>query len=398
MAKDPISKQERKIYLFGFFYMFLVLIPVIVPFFQSFGLSMAEIFKLQAIFGIGVVIFEVPTGYVADIFGRKVSLVLGAILASIGFFGFIIGKSFWEFAMVEFVLSLGTSFISGSDDALLYDSLPKNDRKRTSHAFANYQLSEQCGESVASLLGGFLATISLAYVIWGQFFASLIAILVALTIKESKREVSRKHKENFKKVLREIFVGDPILRLTFINSILWGLSTFIAVWTYQKHWQEVGIPLAFFGVLWAGYNISTGIVGKGVHSWEHKYGARKVLLAMALLPSLGYFGLGLIPGMFSVVFGILHYVSRGINGVIMSDAMNWRLSSDFRATAGSIKSFAFRLGFALVGPAVGYSIDQYSLRTTYLILGSVFLLLIPLVLMPLIRRIEAMGKLEIPHS
>lgn len=378
--------------------MFLVLIPVIVPFYQSFGLSMSQIFQLQAIFGIGVVLFEVPTGYIADLFGRKTSMLFGGVLSSIGFFGLVIGNQFWHFAIVQFILAIGLAFVSGSDVALLYDSLPREDRKKTSQAFANLQLADQIGESLAALLGGFLATISLLYAAWGQFFASLMVIVVALTLKEPKRVVSRAHKENFARVFREIFRGDEILRLTFINSILWGLATFFAVWTYQKHWQELGVSLAYFGVIWALYNITTGIVGKSVHSLEHRFGARKVLLLMAILPSLGYFGMSLVPGLISIAFGILHYVSRGINGVIMNDALNWRLSSDFRATVGSIKSFSFRLGFAVLGPFVGYSIDHLSLRVTYIILGIVFLLAIPLVLMPLIRKIEAVGKVEIPHT
>jgi MFS family permease len=390
--------QERRIYLFGFFYMFLVLIPVIIPFYQSLGLSMAQIFQLQALFGVAVVIFEVPTGYLADLFGRKASLIFGQSLAAIGFLGYAFGTEYWHFVLIQSVLGIGLSFVSGSDSALLYESIPREDRKRTANAFANLQLAEQCGESLASLLGGFLATISLLYAAWGQFIASLLGIVVALGLQEKKRKVSHEHKENFRRVFREIFRGDPILRLTFINSVLWGLSTFFAVWTYQKHWQEVGVPLALFGVLWAAYNISTGLIGKSVHRLERRMGARRLLLLMALLPSIGYFGLGLVPGFISIAFGLCHYVSRGINGVIMSDAMNWRLNSEFRATAGSLKSFAFRLGFALVGPIVGYSIDRLSLSTTYLILGAVFLAVIPLALLPLIRRIEALGRSEIPQD
>lgn len=150
--------------------MFLVLIPVMVPFFQAFGLSMEQIFQLQAIFGFGVALFEVPTGYIADLFGRKASLVVGSALSSLGFCGFVVGTSFGHFAGAEVVLALGAACISGSDEALLYDSLPREDRKRTAHAFANYQLSEQIGESVASLIGGFLATVSLAYAAWGNFW------------------------------------------------------------------------------------------------------------------------------------------------------------------------------------------------------------------------------------
>lgn len=389
--------QEKRIYCFAFFYMFLVLIPVIVPFFQGHGLSMEKIFQLQAIFGIGVVIFEVPTGYLADIFGRKKTLVLGGVSSVIGFSGLAAGSEFWHFAVAEFVLSLGAAFVSGSDSAMLYESLPKDDRKRTANAFANLQLSQQLGESTASLLGGFLATLGMIYAAWAQVGAAVLVVLVSLGLKEEKRDVSRQHGQNFQKVFREVFFGDKILRLTFLNSVVWGLATFFAVWTYQKHWQELGVGLAYFGILWAIYNLSAGIAGKFSHSLEHRWGAKKILLIMALLSSLSYFGLALAPGLWAIAFGLGHYVSRGINGVIMNDALNWRLSSEFRATANSLKSFAFRLGFAILGPGVGYLIDQYSLTTAYLILGTAFLMAIPVVLFPLIKKIEESGKKEVPY-
>ena len=315
-----------------------------------------------------------------------------------GFAIFLRGHLFWHFAAAEFVLAIGTAFVSGSDESLLYESIPRNDRKRTTLAFANLQLAEQCGESSAALLGGFLATFSLLFAVWGQLMASVVVIVVALSLREPKRQISKSHSENFKRVLREVFVQDPILRLTFSNSVFWGLSTFFAIWTYQKHWQEVGVPLALFGVLWAAYNLSTGVVGKFVHSLEHRFGAKTLLLTMALSSCLAFFGMGIVSGYLSVLFGFLHYVSRGINGVLMSDAMNWRLNSDFRATANSLKSFAFRLGFAIFGPLVGWAIDRYSLNRVYIVLGSVFLLGLPTLLWPLIRHIDAAGKSEIPHA
>ena len=71
--------------IFSFFWMFLVLIPVIVPYFTSLGLTMSQIFQLQATFAIGVVLFEVPTGYLGDLYGRKRSICLGALFSGIGF-------------------------------------------------------------------------------------------------------------------------------------------------------------------------------------------------------------------------------------------------------------------------------------------------------------------------
>ena len=71
-----MNRSFQKIFLLELGWMFMVIIPVIVPFFEGHGMDMEQIFILQAIFGISVVILEVPSGYVADIIGRKNSLII----------------------------------------------------------------------------------------------------------------------------------------------------------------------------------------------------------------------------------------------------------------------------------------------------------------------------------
>ena len=102
---------------------FLLILPTIVLFFQANGLSLTEVFVLQSFFSVSIVILEVPTGYFADVFGRKLSLVAGNGLAFLGLLVYCFAHEFWGFLAAELVLGLGASFTSGSDSALLYDSL-----------------------------------------------------------------------------------------------------------------------------------------------------------------------------------------------------------------------------------------------------------------------------------
>ena len=69
----------------NFFTMFLIIVPILVPFWKSLGLSMTETLEIQALFGLSVAIFEVPTGYVADLWSRKASVCLGTFVAACGF-------------------------------------------------------------------------------------------------------------------------------------------------------------------------------------------------------------------------------------------------------------------------------------------------------------------------
>ena len=116
------KKLERNmpiLYLFSFFWLSMIIAPIIVPFFESRGLSLAQVFYLQAIFALSVVLFEVPSGYIADVFGRKNALVSGSIFHGIGFTWLYFADSFAGLAIFEMTVGLGGQRqlkLSGNDN------------------------------------------------------------------------------------------------------------------------------------------------------------------------------------------------------------------------------------------------------------------------------------------
>lgn len=382
-----IARNIPKLYLFSFFWMFLILMPIIVPFFSGLGLSMHEIFQLQAVFAVGVVIFEVPTGYICDLFGRKKSLLIGAAFNGIGFSLLNFQLSFAGLVVFELLLALAMSFVSGADVSLLYDSNKGESRERSTSGLANMQLASMAGESIAALLSIYLITISFTAVIKVNAFVAWLPLLIGLTIQEpayAKMSVSS-HRENFHSVFQHIFrAKDRILILAFLNWTAWGLATFFAVWMFQRYWAESGIPLTQFGLIWAAYNITTGVVGTQVHRLENKFGPTPLLIFLGLAPVCAYFGMGLLEGAIGVAFGLFFYISRGINQVLLKDAVNWRTPSEFRATVNSVQSLCFRLTFAVLGPGVGLMIDKYGIHNALLVMGAVFFIGFLFLMLPLI--------------
>jgi MFS family permease len=97
--------------------------PVLVLFYQENGLDLQDVFIVQAFFSVCIIVFEVPSGYFADRLGRRQSMLIGTISAAIGFGIYAFSDTLPEILCAQFFIAIGGSFISGSDTALLYDTL-----------------------------------------------------------------------------------------------------------------------------------------------------------------------------------------------------------------------------------------------------------------------------------
>jgi MFS family permease len=377
----PRFNNVSRIYLFNFFHLFLVIIPVLIPYFMSLGLSMHDIFFAQAAFGLSVALFEIPSGYLADVWGRKRILVVGSLIYGLGFTFFYFARNFWHVMAFELFIGIGSSFISGADLSLLYDSRHETKHGSGSRVIANYWLFSSIGESVAALIGGVIASISLSTVALAQMAAGWMPFLTSLFLRESQhRKMAtasglRSHWKNLKRVFATIF-EDAGTRRVFFSFTAYGLTSFIAVWIFQKHWHDSAVPLAVFGVLWAAYNLAAGMTSRMVPGLELRFGARRLLVVMALLPVFGYFGMAAFVGWTGVLIGICFQIQRGINQVILKAEFNARMPSEMRATANSITSMAFRGGFFILGPLVGYGIDTIGLQAVLNLLGAACALLL----------------------
>jgi len=396
-----IPSNISKIYLFSYFWMALIILPIFVPYLLDLGLSMAEILKLQAFYGICVMLFEVPTGYVSDILNRKASLVIGSFISAVGFSFLPWITEYWQLMVYEGALAFGYTLVSGTDLAIFYDSLPlKSERAESTRGIARIKSAHVFSEAVASIVSGFLIMVSFTAVIWAQVIVAWIPFFITLGLKEPIRHKmdGHTHIENFKGVFKHMFASTSLMRLISINYIFWGLATFFAVWTYQKFWLVEGISLTHFGWVWAVMHILVGLVAQRVHTWEKRFGPVLLLWLLCLLPPAGYILMSVLNSWWAVSMCLLFSVSRGITQVLMSDAFNWRIPNASRATANSIVSMLFRTSFALFAPLMGYSIDQMGVRFTYTILGVVFGIGAIVVMWPLIIKVRKLSIDEIPHK
>lgn len=352
--------------------------PIIVLFFQENGLSLKEILLLQSIFSIGIIVFEIPSGYMSDVMGRKTTIIYGCLLGFIGYVIYSFSYGFFGFLAAELVLGLGSSFISGTDSAILYDSLIQAKKEKEYKKIEGRMLSiGNFSEAIASLSGGFVALVSLRTPFYIETVFMLFVIPVAFTLIEPKRKKYINKEGIIKEVVKiikyTIHRHSEVKWLIFYSGFI-GASTLTMVWFIQPYFTLVDLPLVYFGLVWAILNILVGIFSIYAHKIEYRVGRKKSLISLIFIVFVAYILLAIFQSLWAIVFIVLFYLVRGVSEPILRDYVNRIIPSEMRATVLSVKNLVGRLIFSIIGPFIGFVADVYTLPMAFLSSGIIFLI------------------------
>jgi len=354
---------------------FFLIMPVITLYFNSLGLDMTEIYVLQSIFAFTIVLIEVPSGYLADLFSRKMLLVIGTLLGAVGFFTMGLASGFGDLVIAELLLAFGVSFMSGSDSAILYDTLLE-DAQEEEFVKWNGRIMGigNFSESAAGILGGLLAMISLSTPALVQGLLGLFSVSIALTLYEPERKKikAKESTENIRRVIRLIKENRSLFRWIIFSTVVSAVTLLIA-WIVQEFFIQNKLDEKWFGLMWAIINLFAAIPSWYSYKFKNALSEWGFIYLILTLLTIGLAGLSLISGWFGLVFFFLIYIARGVGSPIFNDFINRYTPSDIRATVLSIKSLGIRLLFALYGPIFGYITEQISMQ---LAMGLTLILLL----------------------
>ena len=365
-----------KLYLIKISKWFMLFMPYVVPFYQENGLDMHQIMVLQAIYSVSIVALEIPSGYFADVIGRRRTLILGVIMGTVGMGIYSLSYGFMGFLIAELVLGFGQSFVSGADSALLYDSLLDNRKENDYIKFEGRMVSVgNVAEAAAGIVGGLLALISLRTNYFAQTGVAFLAIPAALLLVEPGKHM-RLGTFNFSVILNvvkdSLFINKELRTNIFLSAII-GTATLTMAWFAQPYFRRVELPLSLFGIMWTALNLTVGFAAMVAYRVERRLGARLTVLLIAILIPGGYLAMGQLSSLWAISILFFFYIVRGIATPVLKDYIHRLTSSEVRATVLSVRNFIIRICFILVGPAMGYMTDRTSLQTALTFGGIVFL-------------------------
>lgn len=368
----------KKLYLMYFLRGLHFIGGVLIPFYTIWGgINLTQVLLLQSWFMIWVFLLEVPTGTVADKFGRKASLALGSLIGAIAPIVYASYPLFTIFLVGEFLWALSAALFSGANDALLYDTLKKVRIEKESKKFLPKARSiGMSGILIAAPIGSVIAHF------WGFRITMLlmaipifIAFLVSLTLKEPP---AARKKEKYFKLLKDgmkFFAKHRILKFLALDMIVISSLAFMIIWLYQPMLMNFGIEIAYFGIV-TSLIVLSQIIVMNRFSWLEKIvgGKRRYIFFSALIPGLMFILAGATGLWYLFIAAAIIITGFGLSrGPLFSSYMNKFIPSSKRATVLSTISMFQTIGMAILYPIIG-RLSDWSVNYTLIIIGAVIIL------------------------
>jgi MFS family permease len=358
------------------------------------GLSNLEAFTANAFFTAGMVVFEVPTGIVADTAGRRLSYLLGTVTlagSTILYVGlWEIEAPFWAWAVASMLLGLGFTFFSGAVEAWLVDALTATGFTGTVESvFARGQIVSGTAMLGGSVAGGFIAeqtSLAVPFVVRGVILAVMFAVAFALMhdlgFTPEKGGSIPSEVRNIASASIEYGWRVPAVKWLMLESLAMGGVGIYAFYALQPYLLELwGDPQAYqiaglVAAIVAGAQIAGGVAAPWIRRQFTRRTSALILIAVLNVVTLGLIGLadsfwpvlGLI-----VVWGLLFAAAMPIRQTYL----NGMIPSRQRATILSFDSLMGSSGGVWTQPLLGRAADVWGYAPSYLMGAGISALAVP---------------------
>jgi MFS family permease len=360
------------------------------------GLTNLEAFAANAFFAAGMLLFEVPTGVVADMRGRRLSYLLGTLTLALSTLLYLlmwrISAPFWAWALASALLGLGFTFFSGAVQAWLVDALKAQGYDGAlDPVFARGEIVEGVAMLGGSVLGGYLAQVTNLGVPYLLRAAALaLSFVTAFLLMHDlgftpKRDagVVRQAKAVLRGAIQYGFANRPVRWVMIASAFTDGVSIygFYAMQPYlldlygdPKAYGIAGLSAAIVG----GAQIAGGLL---VSPLSRVAPRRTTLLQAAVVASaLTLLLIGLVPR-FLVAIGLLAAWGLVFATVapVRQAYLNELIPSEQRATGLSFDSLMGSGGGVVVQPLLGKAADLYGYPASYVCCATIQLLAAPFI-------------------
>lgn len=380
--------------------------PVYPMFLLSRGLDLFEISAILAIFQISVFLFEVPTGAIADLYGRKVSFLLSCLVRMAAFLLYSVAPGFLACAIAEVIDAIGLTLASGALDAWAVDGVrAEGDRRPVDRMFARGQAILRAVMVVGGVVCGYLADrfgLALPWLVAAAFFACAFAVgwLCMYDDRVERRALVRVSQRSLAATVSSGLIAvrnHAVLRMLCLLSLLTASAMMPVVMLWPPRLEDLaGTGYWVLGWVWALLNVAAVGGALLVPVLLRRLRREWVLVALAVWPAIFLAAAALATSLGPVLWTLLLYeVAQAARQPVVSAWLNEHIGPELRVTVLSVQGMSFMLGGALGLVAGGLVANRFGIPSAWLVSAALFALIAPanLVLGRIARREELAPQL-----
>jgi len=369
MDNLKLQKNIKLLYIHKALRSLFLLAPVTIPFFYSRWLDMQEIFLLQSFFSVAIVLFELPTWYIADKVWRKVSMLLWSILFVFSMIRLLFAHWFFELLIMEVLVALSWTLYSGADTALLYDSLLSAGRESEYKSIKwKFHSLGMLFLAMSWLIWGWLAWFDLLYVVIGTAVVGAIALPSVLWLYEPDRhklDTKESYTKQISKIVKYSLHGHKEIKWLMLFGAVMGATVHVGLRLFQPYLTALGMPLELFWVFFTAFTIFWAFFWLIVDRIEKMIWKRRSLLLLFFLAVVLLWLIGLWVSYLILLLFVGFQFHKAFQVIVLHDYINKLVWSEMRATVLSINKLLYRFVFAILGPIVWYFHDAISIQSAF---------------------------------
>jgi MFS family permease len=331
--------------------------PVYPLFLRSRGLDLFEANLVFAVFLATNFLFEVPTGAVADLAGRKVSFILACVVRTVAFTRYAFAENFTDFVVAEVIDAIGQTLASGALEAWAVDGVrSEGDHRPTDRMFARAQIVARSVMIGGGIGFGYVADLDIR-LIWfvGAANYAITGIVASLLMHEPRSAKAARWHEAHRSVARTAVDGfravrdTPVVATLCVLAMLIGFSIMPLNMLWPSRLRELSSEGYWLvGWVWAGLSFSVILGGAAAPRLLDVVGRSRLVWLSVLLRSVGLLVAALATGFAPVAGGLLlAYFGMGAGVPSIGAWLNEHIESKRRATVLSVGGMAFTLGGAI---------------------------------------------------
>ncbi len=380
LHRPGLPSTPKLLAIISFFAQLYFFVPVMTPYLQGMGLSLAQIAGMQTILMVTQLVMEVPSGVLADLLGHRRSVQIALVLAVSGEITTLLAQSYAHFAISQVIAGTGFAFASGSIDVLIYESLPEGDRtsamqRAKGRIGAAIQLASVFAYSVGAWITRELTMERMRLTLKLDIVGVGMSVLLGLLLKDPVRHLVQERPDTLG-LLRTGFGtlrrNAELRRLVLISIVTNAFVAHLLVF-YQEYFQVTGVE-----PVWLGLGLSLGSVVAfftQLHAWRLPvwFGTRRGLLLATGLPGVLYLLMAVnTHPTLAVVLFVVQWGMVQLALPLFSGLFNAHLEHGARATSLSLINGIVTVYIGIGGIALGW-LAEVSLPLMFAILGCVII-------------------------